>query len=60
MRVWGDWWRARKGALPRALLDTYTAGFMEALAVPATRGRHVNVLQHMAGYFDEADAGVAP
>jgi uncharacterized protein YbgA (DUF1722 family) len=30
---------------------------MEALAVPATRGRHVNVLQHMAGYFEAADAG---
>jgi uncharacterized protein YbgA (DUF1722 family) len=26
------------------------------LAVPATRGRHVNVLQHMAGYFDAVDA----
>ena len=23
--------------------------------MPATRGRHVNVLQHMAGYFDDAD-----
>jgi len=46
-----------KGRVARALLDTYAAGFMEALAVPATRGRHVNVLQHMAGYFDEADAG---
>ena len=46
-----------KGRVARALLDTYAAGFMEALAVPATRGRHVNVLQHMAGYFDAADAG---
>ena len=45
-----------KGRVARALLDTYAEGFMEALAVPATRGRHVNVLQHMAGYFDEADA----
>ena len=26
---------------------------MEALRVPATRGRHVNVLQHMLGYFRE-------
>jgi uncharacterized protein YbgA (DUF1722 family) len=25
--------------------------FMEAMSVPATRGRHTNVLQHMAGYF---------
>lgn len=30
---------------------TYAAGFREALAVPATRARHVNVLQHLAGYF---------
>jgi uncharacterized protein YbgA (DUF1722 family)/uncharacterized protein YbbK (DUF523 family) len=46
-----------KGRVARALLDDYATGFMEALAVPATRGRHVNVLQHMAGYFDAADAG---
>jgi uncharacterized protein YbgA (DUF1722 family)/uncharacterized protein YbbK (DUF523 family) len=40
------------------LRDQYTAGFMEALAVPATRARHVNVLQHMAGYFKKTlDAG---
>jgi uncharacterized protein YbgA (DUF1722 family)/uncharacterized protein YbbK (DUF523 family) len=31
----------------------YSAGFMEALAVPATRRRHLNVLQHMAGCFKE-------
>lgn len=35
------------------LRDRYTAGLMAALAVPATRGRHTNVLQHMAGYFRE-------
>jgi uncharacterized protein YbgA (DUF1722 family)/uncharacterized protein YbbK (DUF523 family) len=29
----------------------YSRGFMNALAIAATRGRHVNVLQHMAGYF---------
>lgn len=29
----------------------YPVRFMNALAVPATRGRHANVLQHMAGYF---------
>ena len=35
----------------------YSAGFMEALAVPATAKRHVNVLQHMVGYFkDTLDA----
>jgi uncharacterized protein YbgA (DUF1722 family) len=38
--------------LPRAeLLDRYEAGLMAALRKPATRGRHTNVLQHMAGYF---------
>jgi uncharacterized protein YbgA (DUF1722 family)/uncharacterized protein YbbK (DUF523 family) len=31
--------------------DAYGHLFMEALAVRATRGRHVNVLQHMAGFF---------
>jgi uncharacterized protein YbgA (DUF1722 family)/uncharacterized protein YbbK (DUF523 family) len=45
-----------KGRVAGALLERYAAGFMEALAVPATRGRHVNVLQHMAGYFDAVDA----
>jgi uncharacterized protein YbgA (DUF1722 family)/uncharacterized protein YbbK (DUF523 family) len=44
-----------KGRVSRALLEEYAAGFMAALAVPATRGRHVNVLQHMAGYFEAAD-----
>ncbi len=29
----------------------YHDGFMRALGLPATRGRHANVLQHMAGYF---------
>lgn len=29
----------------------YFEGAMQALAVPATRAKHVNVLQHMAGYF---------
>lgn len=29
----------------------YEQGFMEALARHATRKRHTNVLQHMAGYF---------
>jgi uncharacterized protein YbgA (DUF1722 family)/uncharacterized protein YbbK (DUF523 family) len=43
------------GRVSRAFLDEYAEGFMGALAVPATRGRHVNVLQHMAGYFDAVD-----
>jgi uncharacterized protein YbgA (DUF1722 family) len=37
------------------LLNEYGAAFMQALATPASRGRHVNVLQHMAGYFDGVD-----
>ena len=32
-------------------MEAYGRGFMEALRVPATRGRHTNVLQHMLGYF---------
>ena len=38
-------------ALTQAKLDEYGALFMEALAVRATRRRHVNVLQHLAGFF---------
>ncbi len=41
-----------RGPLARTL-DAYGLGFMEALKVPATRGRHANVLQHAAGYFRE-------
>jgi len=32
-------------------LDSYETTFLAAMAQPATRGRHVNVLQHIAGYF---------
>jgi uncharacterized protein YbgA (DUF1722 family)/uncharacterized protein YbbK (DUF523 family) len=35
----------------QALRDTYERSYMEAISIPATRGRHANVLQHMAGYF---------
>ena len=35
----------------RELAQRYTDAFMSALAVIATRPRHANVLQHMAGYF---------
>jgi uncharacterized protein YbgA (DUF1722 family)/uncharacterized protein YbbK (DUF523 family) len=42
-----------KGSPARAV-EAYGRGFMEALRVPATRGRHANVLQHMLGYFREA------
>jgi uncharacterized protein YbbK (DUF523 family)/uncharacterized protein YbgA (DUF1722 family) len=39
---------ARAGRVPA--LDEYGRLLMEALAVRATRGRHANVLQHLAGY----------
>jgi uncharacterized protein YbgA (DUF1722 family)/uncharacterized protein YbbK (DUF523 family) len=40
--------------MPRATLrQRYQSGFMAALAQLATVGRHVNVLQHIAGYFRE-------
>jgi uncharacterized protein YbgA (DUF1722 family)/uncharacterized protein YbbK (DUF523 family) len=39
------------------LAERYGTGFMEAFARQASRGRHFNVLQHMAGYFkDDLDA----
>jgi uncharacterized protein YbgA (DUF1722 family) len=37
--------------LAPATLATYGTAFMAALAVRATRGRHVNVLEHLAGFF---------
>jgi uncharacterized protein YbbK (DUF523 family)/uncharacterized protein YbgA (DUF1722 family) len=36
------------------VVEEYGAGFMAALAMPASRGRHVNVLEHMAGFFKRA------
>jgi uncharacterized protein YbbK (DUF523 family)/uncharacterized protein YbgA (DUF1722 family) len=45
---------ARGEQLGRAeLRDQYGRGIAQAMARPATRGRHFNVLQHMAGYFKE-------
>jgi uncharacterized protein YbgA (DUF1722 family)/uncharacterized protein YbbK (DUF523 family) len=38
------------GLRPR-VLESYAEGLMRALAVPATRARHTNVLQHVAGFF---------
>ena len=35
------------------LRETYTTEFMRALKDPATPGRHINVLQHVFGYFSE-------
>ncbi len=44
---------------PRAALAAaYQKGFMLALARPAPRHRHVNVLQHIAGYFKRVLDGV--
>jgi len=40
-----------KGVDRSELRARYEQGFMEALARRATRKRHTNVLQHMAGYF---------
>ena len=46
---------ARAKDLPRGeLAERYASEYLRALAKPATRGRHANVLQHMAGYFKEA------
>jgi len=43
---------ARTKALPRRDLEArYVGGFMTALGAVASTRRHVNVLQHMAGYF---------
>ncbi len=43
---------ARAGEMPRAELRAeYEAGYMKSLSSMATPRRHVNVLQHIAGYF---------
>jgi uncharacterized protein YbgA (DUF1722 family)/uncharacterized protein YbbK (DUF523 family) len=42
-----------------ALCRRYQADFMKALATLATPKRHVNVLQHMLGYFSERLEGAA-
>jgi uncharacterized protein YbgA (DUF1722 family)/uncharacterized protein YbbK (DUF523 family) len=43
---------ARARAVPRKELERrYTDVFMAALTIIATRRKHTNVLQHMAGYF---------
>jgi uncharacterized protein YbgA (DUF1722 family) len=43
-----------KGMDRAALRSEYFTGVMRALEQPATRGRHANVLQHMAGYVSDA------
>jgi uncharacterized protein YbbK (DUF523 family)/uncharacterized protein YbgA (DUF1722 family) len=55
---------AEAGARPRDELGpAYRAGVLGALASPATRGRHVNTLQHLAGMLPahggEADLAAA-
>ncbi len=40
-----------KSASRQELKQRYQAAVMAALKILATRGRHANVLQHMAGYF---------
>lgn len=46
---------ARVKELPRAeFVEQYERRFMDGLRRVATRGRHANVLQHIAGYFKEA------
>jgi uncharacterized protein YbgA (DUF1722 family)/uncharacterized protein YbbK (DUF523 family) len=48
----------QKQRRPAALGVEYAAAFMEALAVHATTAKHVNVLQHLAGFCrDHLDAG---
>lgn len=46
---------ARAGRTPwEELCERYGTLFMESLCVPATRGRHVNALQHLAGFVSDA------
>jgi uncharacterized protein YbgA (DUF1722 family)/uncharacterized protein YbbK (DUF523 family) len=45
---------AQAGSLPwQELVDTYGLLLMDGLRVMATRGRHVNVLQHLMGFLKE-------
>jgi uncharacterized protein YbgA (DUF1722 family)/uncharacterized protein YbbK (DUF523 family) len=44
-----------KGQPLGEVAEAYGALFMASLARPATRGQHVNVLQHMAGYFKRVE-----
>jgi len=53
-RDYAELGRLVAGAGPRLAaetLATYGTRFMQALAVRATRARHVNVLQHLAGFL---------
>jgi len=53
-RHYAELGRLVAGAGSRPALDTlqtYGTSFAQALAIRATRARHVNVLQHLAGFF---------
>lgn len=43
----------QKRQRPAALVAEYGVAFMAALALPATTAKHVNVLQHLAGFCRE-------
>jgi uncharacterized protein YbgA (DUF1722 family)/uncharacterized protein YbbK (DUF523 family) len=63
-RTLGRWVAAVKGTPQQTNAADYTTQFMAALAIAATRARHVNVLQHILGYFrpvldDGTRAGLA-
>jgi uncharacterized protein YbgA (DUF1722 family) len=46
-------------ALDHAEVATrYSKQFLEALEIPVSPGRHVNVLQHAAGHFKKQEANV--
>jgi uncharacterized protein YbgA (DUF1722 family) len=59
-RHYGELGRLVAGAGPRLgaeTLQTYATRFAEALAIRATRARHVNVLQHLAGFLERELGG---
>ncbi|MEZ4468964.1 MAG: YbgA family protein [bacterium] len=47
----GAWWPGRCRCLER--LAAYEPGLMATLARRATRGRHVNVMEHLAGFASD-------
>lgn len=52
-RALGPLVAAQKRTRPAALVVEYGEAFMEALGVHATTAKHVNVLQHLAGFCRE-------
>jgi uncharacterized protein YbgA (DUF1722 family)/uncharacterized protein YbbK (DUF523 family) len=50
-RALGKLMAAVKKTARKAFQDSYERQFMEGMKANATRGRHVNVLQHMLGYL---------